>query len=140
MPDHSFVSRSFPRVVYGGRMRTLLCLFFGLVALPTLAAEWALNETDRILNRQEVDALTAGQTLVFYDDGQSKYSVGGAYSYTYASGESAFGRYEIEEDGTVCIIYRNGFSRCDRYVQSGARIILLTEKGLRFPVRPAAKK
>ncbi|AVL54053.1 hypothetical protein CEP88_16595 [Roseobacter denitrificans] len=121
-------------------MRTLIGLFFGLVAFPAVAADWALNETDRILDRHEVDALTAGQTLVFYDDGQSKYSVGGAYSYTYASGESAFGRYEIEEDGTVCISYRNGFSRCDRYVQSGERIILLTEKGLRFPVRPAAKK
>ena len=120
-------------------MKQLLCLIFGLVALPALAADWALNATDRILDRQEVDALTAGQTLVFYDDGQSKYSVGGAYSYTYASGESAFGRYEIKEDGTVCINYRNGFSRCDRYVQSGERIILLTESGLRFPVRPAVK-
>lgn len=121
-------------------MKYLLCLFFAFVAVPVLAAEWALNETDRILNRDEVDGLTAGQTLVFYDDGQSKYSVGGAYSYTYASGESAFGRYRIEADGTVCIQYRNGFSRCDRYVQSGERIILLTGKGLRFPVRPAAKR
>jgi len=140
LPDHSFVSHSLRRVVYGGGMRIVFCLFLGLMALPAFAADWALNETDRILDRDEVDALTAGQTLVFYDDGRSKYSVGGAYSYTYASGDSAFGRYEIEEDGTVCIMYHNGFSRCDRYVQSGERIILLTESGLRFPVRPAVKK
>jgi hypothetical protein len=100
-------------------------------------AEWAYQDNDRILSRDEVEALTAGQTLVFYDDGRSKYSVGGAYSYTYASGESAFGQYTIAEDGTVCIAYRNGFGRCDRYVRNGDRIVLLTEKGLRFPVRPA---
>lgn len=108
-------------------------------AAPLQAAEWDLRAGDRVLSRDEVDVLTAGQTIVFYDDGQSKYSVGGAYSYTYASGESAFGRYEIAEDGTVCVAYRNGFSRCDRYVQSGDRIVLLTEKGLRFPIRPRSK-
>lgn len=111
-----------------------------ILTLPALAAEWALKETDHVLTRAEVDALTAGQTLVFYDDGQSKYSVGGAYSYTYASGESAFGSYAIQDNGTVCIQYRNGFSRCDRYVQNGDRIVLLTETGLRFPIRRRPKK
>lgn len=104
-----------------------------------MAQDWALRETDRILSRAEVEALTEGRTITFYDDGQSKYSVGGAYSYTYASGECAFGRYEIDEDGTVCIAYRNGFGRCDRYVDAGARIVLLTENGMRFPIRPFQK-
>lgn len=101
-----------------------------------MAEDWAFREGDRALSRDEVDRLTAGQTIVFYDDGRSKYSVGGAYSYTYASGESAFGRYDIADDGTVCIAYRNGFSRCDRYVESAGRIVLLTQSGLRFPIRP----
>lgn len=108
-------------------------------ASSVLAADWDVRDSDRILSLEEVEALTAGQTITFYDDGQSKYSVGGAYSYTYASGESAFGRYRLEEDGTVCIDYRNGFSRCDRYVENGQRIVLLTEEGLRFPIRPPEK-
>lgn len=82
-------------------------------------------------------ALIDGQTLTFFDDGQSKFSAGGAYSYTYANGGgTAFGAYEVGEDGTVCIAFRNGFGRCDRYVESGGRVVMLTEKGERFPVRP----
>ncbi|MGZ2259140.1 hypothetical protein [Roseobacter sp. A03A-229] len=118
--------------------------FFLLCALclgpaAAVAQDWALRAEDRLLTRDEVAVLTEGQTLVFYDDGQSKFSAGGAYSYTYASGESAFGRYRVEADGTVCIAYRNGFGRCDRYVESGSRIVMLTEKGERYPIRPAAR-
>lgn len=118
-------------------MKLMFCLLVFALTAPMAVAEWAFKSSDRPLSQSEVDDLTAGQTIVFYDDGESKYSVGGAYSYTYASGESAFGHYTIAEDGTVCVTYRNGFSRCDRYVRSGNRIVLLTEKGLRFPVRPA---
>ncbi len=106
-----------------------------LCASPISAAEWATKPGDKPLNPQELEAL-AGQTLTFYDDGQSKYSAGGAYSYTYASGESAFGTYSIAEDGSICIAYRNGFSRCDLFVRSGERLILIDEKGDRYPVRP----
>lgn len=119
--------------------RRFFLLVFCAAAFPAWA-NWALNAQDRILTREEVTALVAGHTVVFYDDGRSKYSVGGSYSYTYASGESAFGQYSIAPDGTVCVIYRNGFDRCDRYVESGGRIVLLTQKGLRFPVRQRIKK
>ncbi|WP_262386419.1 hypothetical protein [Roseobacter fucihabitans] len=91
---------------------------------------------DRVLSHAEVVALIERQTLVFYDDGESRFSVGGAYSYTYAGSGTAFGQYEIDPDGMVCIAYRNGFERCDRYVQNGARIVMLTQKGERFPLRP----
>jgi hypothetical protein len=104
-------------------------------AVPALAQDWALRSDDRILSFDEVQALTDGSTLTFFDGGASQYASGGAYSYTYASGESAFGRYEVAADGTVCIFYQNGFSRCDRYVEAGGRIVLLDEKGRRFPVR-----
>ncbi|WP_170387190.1 hypothetical protein [Ruegeria atlantica] len=106
-----------------------------LAASPVWAAEWRMKPGDVPLTPAELDAL-AGRTLTFYDDGQSKYSAGGAYSYTYASGESAFGTYSIAEDGSVCIQYRNGFSRCDLYVHSGERLILIDQKGDRYPVRP----
>jgi hypothetical protein len=120
-------------------MKVLHILVFTALACPALAADWALRATDRALTRDEVVALTAGQTMVFHDDGRSKYSVGGAYSYTYASGEAAYGTYDIADDGTVCVAYRNGFARCDRYVENGGKIVLLTEKGLRFPIRQQEK-
>lgn len=110
-----------------------------LLMLPSalFAADWATRAGDVALDRAAVLALVEGQTLVFYDDGQSKFSAGGAYSYTYANGGgTAFGRFEVGADGTVCILFRNGFDRCDRYVRSGGRVVMLTEKGERFPVRP----
>lgn len=117
------------------------CLFLTVLLISPMAVpaqDWQFRDGDRALDHAEVMALTEGQTLVFFDEGQSKFSSGGAYSYTYASGESAFGRYRVEPDGTVCIDYRNGFARCDRYVESGTRIVMLTEKGERFPLRPRA--
>jgi len=116
-------------------MRNLILLI--LFATPHIAAaqDWAIRDSDRVLSREEVVALTSGQTLVFFDDGRSKYSAGGSYSYTYASGENAFGRYEVDEEGTVCVLFRNGFSRCDRYVADGDRIVLLDARGQRYPVK-----
>ncbi|WP_438826353.1 hypothetical protein [Ruegeria atlantica] len=113
-------------------MRYLILALFA--ASPVVAAEWPTKPGDIPLSSEELDAL-AGRTLTFYDNGQSKFSAGGAYSFTYASGESAFGTYSIADDGSVCIAYRNGFSRCDLYVRSGERLILIDEKGDRYPVR-----
>ena len=109
-------------------------IFALLIASPSWAAEWPTKPGDIPLSPVELEQL-AGRTLTFYDDGQSKFSAGGAYSYTYASGDSAFGTYSIAQDGSVCIAYRNGFSRCDLYVRSGDRLILIDEKGDRYPVR-----
>ncbi|NOC47128.1 MULTISPECIES: hypothetical protein [unclassified Ruegeria] len=105
-----------------------------IAAGPVFAADWPVKTGDTPLTAAELDAL-AGQTLTFFDDGQAKFSAGGAYSYTYASGDSAFGTYAIADDGSVCIAYRNGFSRCDLYVRNGDRLILIDEKGDRYPVR-----
>ena len=109
---------------------------FLISAVPAAAQDWALQSGDRLMDRAEVVALVEGNTLVFFDDGQSKFSPGGAYSYTYANGGgTAFGVFEVGADGTVCIAYRNGFSRCDRYVRSGDRVVMLTARGERFPIR-----
>ncbi len=109
-----------------------------LTASPAVAAEWPTKPGDVPLSPEELKAL-AGQTFTFYDDGQAEFSAGGAYSYTYSAangGGTAYGSYRIAEDGSVCIAYRNGFSRCDLYVRSGERLILIDEKGDRYPVRP----
>lgn len=118
------------------RISTLvLC---GLVTSAAQAQDWAIRDGDTRLTRAQAHDLTAGRTLVFYDDGQSKFSVGGSYSYTYANGGgTAFGQFTVLDDGQICIAYNNGFSRCDLYVRNKGRLVLLTEKGERFPVRPA---
>lgn len=107
-----------------------------LAAGPALAQDWALRDGDAALTAAEIEAEIIGRTLVFYDDGQSKFSAGGAYSYTYDGGGTAFGHFEVGENGVICIDYPNGWSRCDMYVRNGDRLVLLTEKGERFPIRP----
>ncbi|UWR07738.1 MULTISPECIES: hypothetical protein [Ruegeria] len=119
-------------------MKHLMLIAAACAASPLWAAEWAVRPGDIPLSPAELNAL-AGRTLTFYDDGQSKYSAGGAYSYTYSAvngGGTAFGTYRIAADGSICVQYRNGFDRCDLYVRNNGRLILITEKGERYPVRP----
>lgn len=119
--------------------RFLTSLFaLALLTTPGWAADWSLRPGDTPLDATELDGL-AGQVLTFYDDGQSRYSAGGSYSYTYSpanGGGTAFGRYALADDGSVCVTFRNGFDRCDLYVRNKGRLILITQTGERFPVRP----
>ncbi|MGC1495811.1 MAG: hypothetical protein WA790_08380 [Sulfitobacter sp.] len=115
-------------------MRFILAFVF----LPTciFAGDYAVLAGDTVLTRDEVTHLTAGQTMTFYEGGQSRYSVGGAYSYSYESGATAFGHFEIGATGDVCVTFVNARTRCDRFVRSHGRLVLLTEDGGRYPVRP----
>ncbi|MFA3920265.1 hypothetical protein [Ruegeria hyattellae] len=106
-----------------------------LLGLPVSAADWSLRPGEEPLTRAELEAFE-GRTLTFYDDGQSRYSAEGGYSYTYAGGGTAFGTYQISEDGSICTAFDHGFNRCDLFVHRGGRLILIDEKGQRFPVRP----
>ncbi|MEX0312142.1 MAG: hypothetical protein AB3N17_18060 [Tateyamaria sp.] len=116
-------------------MRSLILFIF--IATGAAAEGWNVRTGDTPLDRQAVVAMLEGRTLTFFDNGQSKFSVGGAYSYTYANGGgTAYGAFEVQPDGTVCIAFRNGFGRCDRYVRNNGRFVMLTEKGERFPIRP----
>lgn len=113
-------------------------LIFLMTAGAASAAEWNLRDGDVPLSRAEIQSFE-GRVLTFYDNGQSRYSAGGAYSYTYApenGGGTAFGTFFLAEDGSICAEFRNGFSRCDLFVYSGARLVLIDEKGDRYPVRP----
>ncbi|MGJ8615246.1 MAG: hypothetical protein ACSHWS_00310 [Sulfitobacter sp.] len=113
-------------------------LLLALILLPTcvFADGFARLEGDTVLAREQVVALTAGRVLRFYEGGQSRYSVGGAYSYSYESGATAFGHFDIKPDGEVCVTFTNGRQRCDIFVHSHGRLVLLTEDGGRYPVRP----
>jgi len=109
---------------------------FAIIALSAQAGEWRLRLDDQILSLDQLQDLTAGTALTFYDDGVSQFSVGGSYSYSYAdNGGISFGVFEVKRNGTVCIDFRNGFSRCDMYVRNGELLMLVTEQGGRFPIR-----
>ncbi|AXI45040.1 hypothetical protein C1J03_02715 [Sulfitobacter sp. SK012] len=111
-------------------------IFFLVLPFASLAAEFAVLKDDVILSREEVTAVTQRHLLSFYEGGQSRYSSGGAYSYTYDGGATAFGTYQVDADGVVCITFRNGRSRCDRFVHSHGRLVMVTEAGDRFAIRP----
>lgn len=115
-------------------MRFLIPLL--LIAAPVAAEPYAVLEGDTVLTAHEVHAQIDGQTLTYYDEGKSRYSTGGSYSFSYASGATAFGVYDVGADGTVCVAFHNGRHRCDRFVRRDGHLVLLTQGGDRFPVRP----
>lgn len=115
-------------------MRFVIALL--MMAGSALAADFELLDGDTPLTRDEVVAMTQGHLVEFYEGGQSRYSAGGAYSYTYQGGGTAFGTYDVRPDGAVCVLFRNGRDRCDRFVRSHGRLVMITQSGDRFPIRP----
>jgi hypothetical protein len=115
------------------RILTVLTL---LIAGTAHAQGFDQRSNDFPLTAEELQTRLSGQILTFYDDGQSEFFPDGRYSYTYADeGGTAYGYWKIT-DGAVCVSFLNGFERCDLYVSDGARLVLLDEKGARYPVRP----
>lgn len=112
-------------------------LFALLLAGPAFAQTYALRPEDRPFDAAALEARLSGQVLTFFDDGQSRYFADGRYTYTYAgAGGTAHGYWRTTDKGEVCVDFVNGFSRCDLYVMNDARLLLLDDKGARFPVRP----
>ncbi len=112
------------------------CLILICAASPVLAQDWNLRKADILLDRAGAEALTAGNTLTFIGDGEARYSVGGSYSYTFEDdSDTVFGLFRIEPDGRICVDFRDGYRRCDFYVVNDSVLLMLTEKGGRFPVR-----
>lgn len=72
--------------------------------------------------------------IAFFDGGRSDYGPDDDYSYTYKGGGRAAGEFHLAEDGSVCVDFYNGHSRCDLYVQNDGMLYLITEAGDRFPV------
>ncbi len=115
-------------------MTRVSLLSFFLLATPALA-DWQTRAGDVPVDPETL----MGRTLTFYDDGQSRYSAGGSYSFTYGvqnGGGTAYGVYRVVDDGSICVDFRNGFSRCDLYVMNAGRLLLITQDGARYPVRP----
>lgn len=112
---------------------SVVCLMAG----PTIAQDFKTKDGDEIFDQFALAETLAGKVLVFYDDGKSQYYDDGRYSYTYAGdGGTAYGYWDVSENGAVCITFLNEATRCDLYVMNGKRMIMIDENSNRFPVRP----
>lgn len=112
----------------------LVCLL-SLVAFPALAQE-GIRDSDTLLDATEMAGLLSGQVIEFYDGSKSSYAADGTYGYTYTDdGPVWSGRYLLFNQSKVCVDFDNGSRRCDIFVRDGERVVLVTEDGLRFPVR-----
>ncbi len=99
------------------------------------AQDYNVRSGEVALKGSELERAVVGQPIVFFDNGESRYSAGGSYSYTYFEGQTAYGSFELMPDGRVCVAFQNGFSRCDKFVQNERGLVLLTDDGERYPVR-----
>ncbi|WP_299351776.1 hypothetical protein [uncultured Shimia sp.] len=113
-----------------------LGLVLALMATPALAEDWKMRGGDNLFDEAGLQAALTGQTLVFYDDGQSVYGDDGSYSYTYGGGGTWEGQWRVAADSVVCVTYVTEVTRCDRIVENAGRLVVLTEDGQRFPVKP----
>lgn len=112
----------------------VLTLFLGLTANAAEAVEWALQPGDDVLRDGALQSRLAAGPIGFFDGGQSRYGPDDDYSYIYKDGGRSAGEFRIGADGSVCVDFYNGRSRCDLYVRNAGRLYLITEKGDRFPV------
>jgi len=114
-------------------MRFLLALI--LLSTPAWAQD-GIRASDQILDRAAMSDLLSGHIVEFHDGSKSSYAPDGTYGYTYTDdGPVWSGQYEVQSDSRVCVNFDNGSRRCDQFVKDGERVILVTEDGLRFPIR-----
>ena len=111
-----------------------LALLFASFA--TAASAQGVRDSDIMLDANEMASTLSGHVVEFFDGSKSYYAADGAYHYTYTDDGPPFrGTYEVNDQSGVCVTFDNGFSRCDMYVRSGERLVLIIEDGTRFPVR-----
>jgi len=116
-----------------------MLLRLGLIAFLYISAP-ALAEGGRDgdvrMAAADLAAVLAGRTLEFFDGSLARYDADRSYQYRYRPQDPPFvGTWDTNDDSEVCVLFDNGFSRCDRIVRAGGRLVLITGDGLRFPVR-----
>ncbi len=120
-------------------MRASFAIWTGLVALSlttSLAAQtWNMRDADKGFDAAALTARLSGQTLVYFDEGQSVYEEDGQYQYIYGDGGIWYGHWTVTDNSVVCVTFVTGVTRCDRIVQNGDRLVVQTADGMRFPVR-----
>ena len=117
--------------------RYLLLAFLSAAILPASAlAEAGDRDGDQRFSSGALSAQLSGTSLIFFDGSVASYASDGAYRYVYEAGGPVFaGSWSTDDQSRVCVVFDNGFDRCDRIVEAIARLVLITDEGLRFPVR-----
>ena len=112
-----------------------LVLILSLIATATNAQQ-VPRDGDVLYSKVDLTELVSGKMLEFYTGGFSRYGTDGNYDYRYEiDGAPAPGTYEVRDDSFICTVFHNGFNRCDLFVQSNDRVVLIIENGERYPVR-----
>ena len=99
---------------------------------------WAqgVRDGDVRMTAAETRTRLAEHVVEFFDGSKARYRDDGSYAYTYTDDGPAYrGTFVANEGGEVCVTFDNGFDRCDTYVLSGNRLVLIIADGTRFPAR-----
>ena len=108
------------------------------LATPAAAQEFALRDGDTVPTNTALSAMILDRDLEYFDGGVSRYATDGSYAWTYAAengGGVWEGKFLFSENATLCVVFETGIERCDMFVTSDGRLVLLTVEGQRFPVR-----
>ena len=85
----------------------------------------------------EIAAAFIGKTAVFSDGGVAQYGADGRYTFTFSdfwNNDKSTGRYSIRPS-TICIIFDDGFSRCDTIYIDNGKFILVNKDDKSFTLR-----
>ena len=113
----------------------ILALSLLILASPSYGAEWKTRSDDILFSQAQLTTRVRGKVLTYFDGGTSDFRKNGQYFYTYGGGGVWEGHYDIGGDSTICITYVTAQTRCDLYVSSGKRLTVITETGMRFPIK-----
>lgn len=117
-------------------MRVLLLALSLTLALPNTSWGQGARTGDVVFDRGALSARLSGRVLEFFDASTASYASDAGYAYRYRPEDPPFiGVWETNDDSQVCVLFDNGFSRCDWIVEASGRLVLITSDGLRFPVR-----
>ena len=108
-----------------------------IVVFIVPAVVWAEPRSgDTRFDSAALESHLTGRMIEFFDGSKSRYASDFTYGYTYVDdGPMWTGTWSTDDESRVCVAFDNGSARCDHIVLDGARTILITEDGERFPVR-----
>lgn len=111
---------------------------FMALASPLAAQDYAMRASDTVPSAADLSSLILDRDLEYFDGGTSRYNADGTYAWTFGEnngGETHPGTHRFGDNATLCITYETGAERCDMFVQSGERLVLLSDDGQRYPIR-----